>query len=62
MSNNHRTNLKEYYKFVRTCSHCKKQYGSDFKKEEYLNICSKCYQGRGNYAQTGWRNKWQRLK
>ena len=40
--NERRTNLKEAYKFVRTCRVCKKPYGSDFEKEDQDSSCPEC--------------------
>jgi len=37
-----RTNLKEIYKFVRTCRGCSKNYGSDYGKEVMAGYCPQC--------------------
>lgn len=49
------SDLHKYYKYVRLCNRCNQEYGSDQKEEEYMNVCPKCYQGRGRYSKSGWR-------
>lgn len=34
------TNLRKYFKVVKTCSACKKEYGCDIKKDN--GLCPKC--------------------
>lgn len=62
MSGERMNDLADFYKYVRICSKCKGKYGSDFKHEAYMNICPKCYQGRSQYAKTGWKGNKGLLK
>ena len=52
-----RTDLHLYYKKVKICSRCKKEFGCDSLKNS--NFCPACYKGKGE----GWSiKKWHRKK
>lgn len=38
-----RTNLEKYFKQVRVCKICKREYGLD-DKDDYNNVCPVCHQ------------------
>jgi len=38
----HSENLKDYYRHVKTCTLCKKEYGTDRKREINSNTCPIC--------------------
>jgi rRNA maturation endonuclease Nob1 len=45
----HRENLKDYYKFVRICKTCRKEYGSDSKAPKGdCPICEMKLQSKGS--------------
>lgn len=59
MTNEIRTNLKDYYKFVKKCIICHLEYGSDVKREEVKDTCPVCI-GKLNHYSTGttrWHNE-----
>jgi len=50
--NDRRSNLKQFYKFVRICRKCRKKYGTDFKTNDNFK-CPVCNPKSWNFRRRG---------